>query len=175
MINYGADLVMSRVATDGASRPAKGQAATRHSLDQQGYFMPIKMIPAAAAAIALAFATPAAAQTTARSLVSIYHVAPGQHIAFLKWLDQQDQMSAAAGIAKGQLYVHTDGDSWDYVVIFPVNTEAQDAAFDAVATKMGRNPARAGLELRKYITSHSDTFTRGPMSAGDYLKSMGEK
>jgi len=134
-----------------------------------------KMIPAAAAAIALAFATPAVAQTAGRSLVSIYHVAPGQHISFLKWLDQQDQMSAAAGIAKGQLYVHTDGDSWDYVVVFPVNSEAQDAAFDAVATKMGRNPARAGLELRKYITSHSDTFTRGPMSAGDYLKSMGEK
>ena len=133
------------------------------------------MITAAAAAIALAFAAPAPAQTAGRALVSIYHVAPGQHIAFLKWLDQQDRISAAAGIAKGQLYVHTDGDSWDYVVVYPVNSEAQDAAFDAAAAKMGRNPARAGIELRKYISSHSDTFTRGPMSAGDYLKSMGEK
>jgi hypothetical protein len=137
--------------------------------------MRVKMFAAAAAAIAFTFAAPAPAQTAGRSLVSIYHVAPGQHIAFLKWLDQQDQMSAAAGIAKGQLYAHTDGDSWDYVVVYPVNTEAQDAAFDAVATKAGRNPARAGLDLRKYITSHTDTFTRGPMSASDYLKSMGEK
>ena len=137
--------------------------------------MPIKALSAAVAAIALAFAAPATAQTAGRSLVSIYHVAPGQHIGFLKWLDHQDQMSAAAGIAKGQLYVHTDGASWDYVVISPVNSEAQDAAFDAVATKMGMNPARGGIELRKHISSHSDTFTRGPMSAGDYLKSMGEK
>ncbi len=136
--------------------------------------MRIKMLAAAAAAIAFAFTAPASAQTAGRSLVSIYRVAPGQQIGFLKWLDHQDQMAAAAGIAKGQLYVHTDGDSWDYVVVYPVNTEAQDAAVDAVATKMGMNPARGGIELRKYISSHTDTFTRGPMTAGDYLKSMGE-
>lgn len=137
--------------------------------------MHIKLFGALAAAAALALAGPASAQTAGRSLVSVYHVAPGQHIGFLKWLDHQDQMSAAAGIAKGQLYVHTDGASWDYVVIYPVNSEAQDAAFDAVATKMGMNPARGGIELRKHISSHTDTFTRGPMTAGDYLKSMGEK
>ena len=136
--------------------------------------MRIKMLAAAAAAIAFAFTASASAQTAGRSLVSIYHVAPGQQIGFLKWLDHQDQMSAAAGIAKGQLYAHTDGDSWDYVVVYPVNTEAQDAAVDAVATKMGMNPARGGLELRKYISSHTDTFARGPMTAGDHLKSMGE-
>lgn len=136
--------------------------------------MRIKMLAAAAAAIAFAFTAPASAQTAGRSLVSIYRVAPGQQIGFLKWLDHQDQMAAAAGIAKSQLYVHTDGDSWDYVVVYPVNTEAQDAAVDAVAKKMGMNPARGGIELRKYISSHTDTFTRGPMTAGDYLKSMGE-
>ena len=136
--------------------------------------MRIKILAAAAAAIAFAFTAPTSAQTAGRSLVSIYHVAPGQQIGFLKWLDHQDQMAAAAGIAKGQLYAHTDGDSWDYVVVYPVNTEAQDAAVDAVATKMGMNPARGGLELRKYISSHTDTFTRGPMTAGDHLKSMGE-
>ena len=134
-----------------------------------------KILGAAATAVALAFAAPVSAQTAGRSLVSVYHVAPGQHIGFLKWLDHQDQMSAAAGIAKGQLYVHTDGASWDYVVIYPVNSEAQDAAFDAVAAKMGMNPARGGLELRKYISSHTDTFTRGPMTAGDHLKALGEK
>lgn len=137
--------------------------------------MGIKLAFAGAAALALSIPTVANAQVAGRSLVSIYHVAPGQHIGFLKWLDHQDQMAASAGVAKGQLYVHTDGDSWDYVVVYPVTTEAQDAAVDAVATKMGMNPARGGLELRKYISSHTDTFTRGPMTAGDYLKSMGEK
>ena len=137
--------------------------------------MAIKLAFAAAAALACAFATPAAAQTAPRSIVSIYHVAPGQQVGFLKWLAHQDEMAAAAGVAKGQLYVHTDGDSWDYVVISPATSEAQDDAIDAVATKMGMNPRRGGLDLRKYLTSHTDTFTRGPTTAGDYLAFVGEK
>jgi len=137
--------------------------------------MRIKMAFAAAAALTCAFATPVAAQDAGKALVSIYHVAPGQQVGFLKWLDQQDRISAAAGVAKGQLYAHTDGDSWDYVVIYPVNTDAQDAAFDAAGKKMGINTMRGGLELRKYLTSHTDTFTRGPTTAAEYLAMMGEK
>ncbi len=136
--------------------------------------MRIKMITAAAAALACAFTTPALAQTSGKAIVSIYHVAPGQQVGFLKWLDQQDRISAAAGIAKGQLYAHTDGDSWDYVVVNPVTTDAQDAAFDAAGKKMGINTLRGGMELRKYLNSHTDTFVRGPMTAAEYLASVGE-
>ena len=128
---------------------------------------------AAAAALCL-WAAPALADP-GRAIVAIYHVAPGQQLAFLKWLDQQDRISVAAGVPRGQLYAHTDGDSWDYLMINPVTTEAQDAAFDAAGKKMGINTMRGGLELRKYITSHTDTFTRGPMSAAEYLTMMGEK
>jgi len=137
--------------------------------------MKIKLAFAAAAALAFAFATPAAAQTAPSAIVSIYHVAPGQQVGFLKWLAHQDEMAASAGVAKSQLYIHTDGDSWDYVVIAPDTTDAQDDAIDAVATKMGMNPRRGGLDLRKYITSHTDTFVRGPTTAGDYLAFVGEK
>jgi hypothetical protein len=84
-------------------------------------------------------------------------------------------MAAAAGVARGQLYIHTDGDSWDYVVVSPATTEAQDDAIDAVARKRGMNPRRGGLVLRKYISSHTDSFTRGPTSAADYLAFIGEK
>lgn len=128
---------------------------------------------AAAAALAVALATPA--QAAPKSIVSIYHVAPGQQLGFLRWLDQQDRISTAAGVAKGQLYAHTDGDSWDYVVIYPVTTDAQDAAVDAAGKKMGVNTMRGGLELRKYISSHTDTFTNGPMTAADYLAMLGER
>ncbi len=137
--------------------------------------MKLKLAFAAAAVLACAIATPASAQSAPKSIVSIYHVAPSQQVGFLKWLAHQDEMSATAGIAKGQLYVHTDGDSWDYVVISPATTDAQDDAFDAVAKKMGMNPMRGGLELRKYITSHTDTFARGPTSASEYLSFVGEK
>ncbi len=131
---------------------------------------------AIAAAAALAFAVPGAAlaQSPGKAIVSIYHVAPGHQVAFLKWLDQQNRISAAAGLPGGQLYAHTDGDSWDYVVIAPVTTEAQDAAFDAAGKKMGINTIRGGMELRKHLTSHTDTFVRGPMTAAEYLASVGE-
>ena len=136
----------------------------------------MRFITLTAAAVALAsFATPALAQASGKAIVSIYHVAPGKQVGFLKWLDQQDRIAAAAGIAKGQLYAHTDGDSWDYVVVNPVTTEAQDDAFDAAGKRMGVNTLRGGMELRTYLTSHTDTFVRGPMTAAEYLAFVGEK
>lgn len=126
------------------------------------------------AAASLAFAAPAAAEP-GKAIVSLYHVAPGQQVNFLHWLDQQDRVATAAGVGKGQLYAHTDGDSWDYMVIYPATNEAQDKATADAERRMGMNPMRGGLELRKYITSHTDTFTNGPMTAADYLAMLGEK
>ena len=75
----------------------------------------------------------------------------------------------------GQLYVHTDGDSWDYLVIDPVTTPAQDAAVEAAQRKMGlgTGPAQS-LELRKYIAMHTDTLSIGPLSAAQYLALAGQ-
>lgn len=136
---------------------------------------PMKQIIALAGAALLALAVPAVAQSGPQFIVSIYHVAPGHHVDFLKWEDQQDRLATAAGIAPGQLYAHTDGDSWDYLVINPVTTAAQDAALEAAGKRMGLNVMRGGIEMRKHITSHTDTFVRGPMSASQYLGMLGEK
>jgi hypothetical protein len=73
-----------------------------------------------------------------------------------------------------QLYVHTDGDSWDYMGINPVATPAQDNAMDAAAKKIGIGTgARVPLELRKYISSHTDTYTIGPVTAEQVLANLG--
>jgi membrane-bound lytic murein transglycosylase B len=130
---------------------------------------------AAAATLLVALPGAAVGQDAPTAIVSIYRVANGQQLGFLKWLARQDEMAAAAGIPKGQLYVHTDGDSWDYVVIAPKTTAAQDDAVDAVARKRGINPRRGGLELRKYIAIHTDTMAMGPITARDYLAWLGEK
>jgi hypothetical protein len=135
-------------------------------------------LAAAAAAGALATGSIVYAQTPAsppRAIVSLYHAAPGQQVALLKWFAQQDRIAQAAGVAPMQLYVHTDGDSWDYMGINPVTTDAQDAAMDAAAKKLGL-PSGPGvsLDLRKYISSHTDTFTVGPMSAAQYLAYVGQ-
>jgi membrane-bound lytic murein transglycosylase B len=136
--------------------------------------MHVRLAIAAAAALIVTSA-PASAQRTGQAVVGIYHVAPGHQLEFLKWMDQQDRVSAAAGVPRGQLYAHVDGDSWDYLIITPMTTPAQDAAVEAAGRRMGVNMMRGGLELRKHLTSHTDTFVRGPMSVADYLAMLGEK
>lgn len=110
-----------------------------------------------------------------KARVALYRAAPGQQVALLKWLASQDRAAQAAGVPTGQLYAHTDGDSWDYLAIDPITTPAQDAAIEAAQRKMGlgTGPAQS-LELRKYISVHTDTFVIGPVSAAQYLALAGQ-
>lgn len=136
-------------------------------------------LAAAAALGAIASGTIVYAQAGApeppKARIAIYRAAPGQQVALLRWIAQQDRVAQAAGVATSQLYAHTDGDSWDYLAIDPVTTPAQDTAMDAAAKKMGMpsGPARS-LELRKYIAIHTDTYTIGPVSAAQYLALAGQ-
>ena len=80
-------------------------------------------------------------------------------------------------VPASQLYVHTDGDSWDYMLMAPVTTPAQDDALEAAGRGSFGIEAgpRASIDFRKNIMTHTDTFVRGPMSAADYLTTIGEK
>jgi len=136
--------------------------------------MKLNLILAAAAACALA--VPAIGQDTSESIVSLYRAAPGQQVALLKWMARQDQAAIAAGVAPAQIYVHTSGDSWDYMIINPVTTKAQDDAIDAAAKKLGLTSGpRASIEFRTMIASHTDTTTDGPRTAAQILSALGEK
>lgn len=134
-------------------------------------------LAAAAAAGAIASGTIVYAQASApapRAIVSLYHAAPGHQEALLGWFAEQDRVARAAGVAPMQLYIHTDGDSWDYMGINPVTTDAQDEAMDAAAKKMGlMSGARVPLELRKHISSHTDTYTIGPITAEQAIARLG--
>jgi hypothetical protein len=104
-------------------------------------------------------------------IVSIYYVAPGKQIDFLKWAAGQDGLAREAGIAATQWYAHQDGDAWDYIGIGPATTPEQDKKLDEVAKKHGQKTGMAaGLVLRQYISRHTDTFAYGPVSAADLLK-----
>ena len=130
---------------------------------------------AAAAAGAVAACTITYAQTASppRAIVSIYHAVPGHQEALLQWFAQQERIAQSVGVPATQYYAHTDGDSWDYLAIAPVTTEAQDQAIDAAAAKAGQpSGPRAGLELRKHITAHTDTFVVGPMTAAQLAGAM---
>lgn len=108
-------------------------------------------------------------------IISIYHVAPGHHVAFLEWMANQEAVSQEVGLPIGQWYVHVNGDSWDYLQIAPdiETTEEQDAAVEAAARARGMTTGPAvGIELRQHVASHTDTFVAGPLTAAEILAAV---
>jgi len=131
---------------------------------------------AAAAALAFCASTPVAAAEPGKAIVSLYRAAPGKQVELLKWIASQDRASQAAGLPATQIYVHTSGDSWDYMVINPQTTKEQDDAVDAAAKKLGLpSGAQASIDFRKMIAVHTDTYSNGPMTAAEILANLGEK
>jgi hypothetical protein len=105
-----------------------------------------------------------------RALITIYRVATGKHLEFLKWLAEQEAIAREAGVPAGQFYAHTDGDSWDYLNVGPALTDAQQAKVDETARKRGRKTGfSAALEFRTLVSSHTDTFVIGPVSPADLV------
>lgn len=113
---------------------------------------------------------PVAAADAGTVIVSIYYIAPGKQVDFLKWAAGQDALAKEAGIGGTQWYAHQDGDAWDYIGIGPATTPEQDKMLDEVAKKHGQKTGMAaGLVLRQYISRHTDTYAYGPVSAADLL------
>lgn len=129
--------------------------------------------------LALIFSAPSAARAQAakpeakeppHALVTIYRIAPGKHLDFLKWLAETEAIAKEAGVPAGQIYAHTDGDSWDYLNVGPDLTKEQQAKVDEVTKKHGRKTGfAASLDFRTFVASHTDTFAIGPVSAGDLV------
>jgi hypothetical protein len=127
--------------------------------------------------LALLLAMPALGADVPRMLVEIYRVAPGQHTAFLEAIAKYDEANKMAGLPARQLYVHSDGASWDFMLIQPAETpDDKKAALNAAWTKLGL-PTGADffLSFRQYIAEHTDTFVSGPTTAADYLSSRKKK
>ncbi|MFL6753776.1 MAG: hypothetical protein ACJ8EH_02965 [Sphingomicrobium sp.] len=118
----------------------------------------------------------AASTEPPKARIALYRAAPGQHIALLRWLAQQDRVAQSVGLPASKFYAHTDGDSWDYLAIDPVTTPAQDKALDDAAKKMGMpiGPA-SSIEFRKYVSVHTDTFAIGPVTVSQYLAMAGQQ
>jgi len=128
-------------------------------------------------AMLLTFASYASAADVPRMLVEIYRIAPGQHTAFLEAIATYDEANRMAGLPPRQLYVHSDGANWDFMLIQPAKTPPDKAAaLDAAWEKLGL-PSGADffLSFRQYIAEHSDTFVSGPTNAADYLATRKKK
>ena len=127
--------------------------------------------------LALLISAPSAARGQAaaqqpHALITIYRIAPGKHLDFLKWMAETEAIAKEAGVPAGQFYAHTDGDSWDYLNVGPDLTKEQQARVDEITKKRGRKTGfAASLEFRSYVASHTDTFVVGPVSAADLAAS----
>jgi hypothetical protein len=111
-------------------------------------------------------------QEVPHGMVSIYRVAPGKHLEFLRWQAARDAATVEAGFGPTQWYAHLDGDSWDYVGIAPARTEAQDDQVDAILKRNRLTTGfKASLEFRTMIAYHTDTYAIGPTTAAALIDS----
>jgi hypothetical protein len=134
------------------------------------HIRPVAMLAALLFGLLFAFASlaqsAAANKEPAKVIVAIYHVAPGKHLEFLKWMAARDAVSKEAGIGETQWYAHVDGDSWDYISISPATTEAEDDKADEISKSRGLTTGfKSSLEFRTMISSHTGTYARGPTTA----------
>ena len=115
----------------------------------------------------------AAPPSVPKKLVEIYRIAPGQHQAFLEAIAMYDEANRMAGLPPRELYVHSDGAGWDFLLIQPAETPPDKAAaLDAAWEKLGL-PSGADffLEFRRYVAEHTDTVVLGPTTAAHFLAS----
>lgn len=112
-----------------------------------------------------------------RVLVEIYRIAPGQHEAFLEEIARYDEANRRAGLPPRQLYVHSDGADWDFLLIQPAKTPPDKAAALDKAWDDMKLPSGADffLQFRRFIAEHSDTFASGPTTAADFLATRAKK
>ena len=101
-----------------------------------------------------------AADAPGKALVALYQVAPGKHLDFLKWMAAREAVDKEAGMPATQWYMHTNGDSWDFLAIAPALTEAQQASARDLLRRMTA-VGHDGRLTRRPVSRH-----RTPMRSG---------
>lgn len=140
-------------------------------------------------ALVLSFASVASAQQPmqhamkhepGRVLISIYKISPGKQVEFIKWFAAREEAEKEAGGVATHWFTHQDGADWDFVAVTHLASEKEEAdreaKMDEILKKKGVTTGIAAwLEFRQMVAAHTDTFGRGPYTAGELLKEMQKK
>src|SRR5262245_11673833 len=122
-------------------------------------------------------AQPAAQAGPPRATISLYRIAPGKHVEFLKFMAAREALDKEVGAAATQWYAHVDGDSWDFAAVAPTLEPVAQAALDrkleAAAKQKGLSTGpKAAIEIRQYLAQHTDTMVVGPMTAAQIVDAV---
>lgn len=97
----------------------------------------------------------------------LFRLVPGQTEAFIRSVAIWDQVNAAGGQPKTQLYLHEDGEGWDVMLYKPpraVPTPEQNAAMAAKMKELGLvGGPLFFIALREKVADHAHLVMKGPM------------
>lgn len=121
--------------------------------------------------LAMGICVAQAQDASKKKLIEIYRIAPGQHVAFLKTIALFDEANRMAGVPPRELYVHSDGASWDFLLIQPAELTPEQSKAVGEALKKLKAPSgpKFFAEFRVFIAEHTDTFAEGPITAKEWL------
>lgn len=139
----------------------------------------MKILPVTLFAISIIFTSPAAFSAEEEpamkeSIIEVFRVVPGKHEEFIRFVAKLDAIYESIGIAPRQLYVHSTGAEWDFLVIQPSSMTPDKAAEYKKALEKNNIPSGFDffIEFRKLYTEHSDTITDGPITAAEFIESL---
>lgn len=121
---------------------------------------------------------PAAAEPVVLSdpAFELFRLVPGQTEAFIRSVAIWDQVSAAGGQPKTQLYLHEDGEGWDVMLYKPPRPAPTPEQNAAMAAKMKELGLVGGplyfIGLREKVADHAHLVMKGPMLSETWVAEL---
>ena len=123
--------------------------------------------PALAAEASASLSTPA---------FELFRLVPGKTEEFIRSVAIWDQVSAAGGQPKTQLYLHEDGEGWDVMLYKEPRAKPTPAQESAMAAKMKELGLTGGplyfIRLRKLMADHAHLVMKGPTLAENWVAEL---
>lgn len=109
----------------------------------------------------------------------LFRLVPGKAEEFLRSVAIWDQVNAAGGQPKTQVYLHEDGEGWDVMLYKPPRPAPTKAQNEAMAAKMDELGLVGGpvyfLKLREKVADHAHLVMKGPVLAEDWVAELDQQ
>ena len=119
---------------------------------------------------------PATQEALSDPAFELFRLVPGKTEAFIRSVAIWDQVNAAGGQPKTQLYLHEDGEGWDVMLYKPPRPAPTPAQNAAMAAKMKELGLTGGplyfIGLREVMADHAHLVMKGPMLAEGWVAEL---